>query len=70
MLGWALLHGCPIPEVNLKQDYAWGETLRTRLIFLTCVAHQQNKTNAPAGSLGQLSLNLPQHVIQHIARFL
>ena len=29
-----------------------------------------NMTKAPAGSLGQLLLTLPRHVIQHIARFM
>ena len=35
VLGWALLHGCPVQQPFLKM-------LRTRLLFLTCIAHQQN----------------------------
>ena len=65
VLGWALLHGCPIQQPFLKM-------LRTRLLFLTCIAHQQNSCmlDAPACTLGHHLLRLPPHVLQHIVTFL
>ena len=65
-LQWALMHGCPL------EDLPWLETLRMRLMFLTCVAYQQNslRCTKSACTFGHHLLKLPSEVIQHIASFL
>ena len=62
VVGWALLHGCPIPDDDL-----W-ETKRTRLMFLTCLANKQHLQQVTqSDTLASCFLKLPFDVIQHIA---
>ena len=65
VLGWALLHGCPAHQAFL-------ESLRTWLMFLTCLVHQLHSimhTN-PDCTLGHDFMMLSKDVIQHIATFI
>ena len=64
IIGWALLYGCPAPPGR--------ESLRTQLVFLTCIKHVQHTRfrNTRSRSFADHLLNLPPDIIRHIARFL
>ena len=67
MLGWALLHGCP-----LAVDDKWQtERLRARLLLLTCVANKQHEQmDTELHALANHLIKLPHDIIQHIARLM
>ena len=71
LLGWTLLHGCPI-DCGCPTEQASLKTLRNRLVFLTCAAHKQTSLvqSTPACILGEHILSLPGDIILHIAQLL
>lgn len=69
MLGWMLLHGCPVQharadfEAVLKRVCKWWW-------FMACVVHQRKSMRrTPAYTLGDHLLKLPPDVLQHISLF-
>ena len=68
VLTWALLHGCAVPAFEYDTIL-----LRTRLMFLTCVAHRLHNLAEQVTLLNSLAINcltLPPVIVQHIARLM